>query len=469
MKNIKYTIFGGLFLLGALTSCTKDDLDLKPISSTYEEEFYKTDTDILGLVLGVYDGLQALPKREFTLTEMRSDNATSRLHEGEYQQLESFNVDPTNSVSAGYYTANYNVIFRANNVLAHIDVMKDAAKKVNYIAEAKFARALAYFNLVRAYGEVPLVDKLVTPAETAYFSKKSVADIYALIEADFTAAVAGLPVRTATTFGRATKGAAQGLLAKVYLTQFKYSAALPLLTTLVNDTSTSKYALQTLTPPTLEAYKSVFYTEGNNEILFAIPFTNDSRFESQDFSIEMTNSGGATGLNYATTNLRTFLTANSTTDLRFTTNLLTTVTSTSASYGQNNKFTRNSIVAAQAGNDWIVLRMADVLLMYVEAVMGTATSTSDASAISAYDKVRNRSFVTPVVSTSITKTMLLDQRRVEFAFENQRLYDLIRFGVANSVLGAYSNTFTATKDLLLPLPQSEINSSKGLLVQNPLY
>ncbi|MGQ7947369.1 RagB/SusD family nutrient uptake outer membrane protein [Flavobacterium sp. WC2509] len=467
MKKIKYTTFASLLLLGVLTSCTKDDLDLKPISSTYEEEFYKTDNDILGLVLGVYDGLQAIPKREFTLTEMRSDNAISRIHEGEYQQLETFNVDPTNSVSAGYYTANYNVIFRANTVLAHIDVMKDAAKKVNYIAEAKFSRALAYFNLVRAYGEVPLIDKLVTPAETAYFAKKPVADIYALIEADFTAAIAGLPLRTATTFGRATKGAAQGLLAKVYLTQFKYSAALPLLTTLINDTSSNKYALQTLSPPTLEAYKSVFYTEGNNEILFAIPYVNDSRFESQDFSIEMTISGNA--LDYATANLRTFLTANSTTDLRFTTNLLTTVPATSTSYGQNNKFTKNSIVAAQAGNDWIVLRMADVLLLYVEAVMGTAASTNDASAIAAYDKVRNRSFVTPVVSTSITKTMLLDQRRVEFAFENQRLYDLIRFGVANTVLSAYSNTFTATKDLLLPLPQSEINSSKGLLVQNPLY
>ena len=65
--------------------------------------------------------------------------------------------------------------------------------------------------------------------------------------------------------------------------------------------------------------------------------------------------------------------------------------------------------------------------------------------------------------------MLLDQRRAEFAYENQRLYDLIRFDQAQTVLSAYSTTFQGPKDLLLPLPQSEINSSFGKLIQNPLY
>ena len=458
MKNIKYTIFGSLLLLGVLTSCTEDDLDLKPISGTYEEEFYKTDNDVYGLVLGIYDGLQAVPQREFTLLEMRSDNATSALHEGEYQQLETFNVDPTNSVSTGYYAANYNVIYRANQVLDKVGIVVSTTNKALFIAEAKFARALSYFNLVRAYGEVPVVDRLVTANDTEYFAKKAVGTIYTFIEKDLTEAIAmGLPLKSSATvpvFGRATKQAAQGILAKVYLTQGKYVEAKAILATLVTD---SKYLLQT----GATGYSNVFRVEGNDEILFAIPYTNDSQFESQTFSIEMTNAGGASGLNYITNNFRTFMLA-STGDYRTAINML------GSANILTNKWTRNSSAAALAGNDWIVLRLSDVYLMYVESILAGGTTTSDAAAITYFDRVRNRSFATAITSTSVTSTMLLNERRKEFAYENQRLYDLIRFGVANTVLGAYSATFTPTKDLLLPLPQSQINTSKGLLIQNPL-
>ena len=459
MKNIKYKIFGSVLLLGLLTSCTEKDLDLKPISSTYEGEFFKTDNDVYGLVLGIYDGLQAVPMREFTLLEMRSDNATSALHEGEYQELETFDVDPTNSVSTNYYAANYNVIYRANQVLDNVGLVVNASNKTLFTAEAKFARALAYFNLVRAYGEVPVVDKLVTAGDTQYFAKKSIATIYTFIEKDLIEAItSGLPVKissTSPTFGRATKQAAQGILSKVYLTQGKFTDAKAILATLVTD---SKYTLQT----GATGYSNVFKVEGNDEILFAIPYTNDSQFESQTFSIEMTSSGGASGLNYITNNFRTFMLA-STGDYRTSTNML------GSSNILTNKWTRTSSAAALAGNDWVVLRLSDIYLMYVESILANGTSTADAAAITYYDRVRNRSFATAVTSTSITKTMLLNERRKEFAYENQRLYDLIRFEVANTVLGAYSTTFTTTKDLLLPLPQSQINTSKGLLIQNPLY
>jgi hypothetical protein len=350
-------------------------------------------------------------------------------------------------------------------VLENIDVMEDASKKINYDAEAKFARALSYFNLVRAYGEVPLITKVIRLTDSDYytsdnFAKKTVSEIYTQIESDLVTAVSGLPTKSATTFGRATKEAAQGILAKVYLTEKKYSDALPLLTSLVANT---QYSLQTATTTT--AYYNIFYTEANSEILFAIPYTASSSTESQDFSNEMTTSGTASGLDFVTTNFRTFMTSDAN-DLRINTNILN-VASTSATYGQNAKFVTS--LGKLAGNDWIVLRLADVYLMYAEAVIGTGTSTTDSNAILYYDKVRNRSFATEVTSTVVTKDMLLDQRRAEFAFENQRLYDLIRFDVASTVLSAYSTTFESPKDLLLPLPQSEINSSFGKLVQNPLY
>ncbi len=436
-------------VIGLTASCGKEDLDLAPISAISEEQFFNTDADVLGAVIAIYDGLQTVPLREFTLAEMRSDNAKSNLGEGEYKQLETFDVAPTNSVVNGYWSVNYNVIYRSNLVLKNIDVMSDLAKKENYIGEAKFARALCHFNLVRAFGDVPVIDQVITNTDREFFAKRPAADAYTLIENDLQEAIEKLPLKSATTFGRASKQAAQGILAKVYLTQKKYAEALPLLTTLVTDPA---YSLRPV-------YRDVFYVEKNDEILFAIPYAADSTTESQDFSYEMSAAGG---LNYVTPNFTTFMSADPL-DTRKATNI------NAAMVLQNGKWLATSSAPRLAGNDWIVLRLADVYLMYTEAIMGTANATSDAQAILYYDKVRNRAFAAPVTNTTITKAMLLDQRRAELAFENQRLYDLIRFGEAETVLSAYSVTFQGPKDLLLPIPQTQINVSYGLLVQNPLY
>ncbi|SFC93075.1 RagB/SusD family nutrient uptake outer membrane protein [Flavobacterium phragmitis] len=451
MKNTKYKFFGLLMILGFSVSCSKEDLDLAPISAISDTKYFNNDSDVLGAVIAIYDGLQAVPMNEFALTEMRSDNGKTALHEGEWKQLETFEVLPTNSVVAGYWSVNYNVIFRANTVLEHLNVVSDATKKMNYDGEAKFARALAHFNLVRAFGEVPVIDKVVGIKDTKYFAKKSLTEVYDLIQSDLITAINELPVKSATSFGRATKQAAQGILAKVYLTQKKYDLALPLLTTLVADT---QYSLQA-------NYKDIFYNEKNDEILFAIPYSNDSATESQSFSYEMTV-GQASGLNFVTDDFAAFMKADPL-DKRIAVNINPAIPT------QNGKYLRTSTSPRLAGNDWLVLRLADVYLMYTEAIMGTATSTTDANAIKYYDKVRNRAFAIPVTSTSITKIALLNQRRAELAYENQRLYDLIRFDMAQSVLSAYSSTFQGPKDLLLPIPQVEINISGGMLVQNPLY
>ena len=125
----------------------------------------------------------------------------------------------------------------------------------------------------------------------------------------------------------------------------------------------------------------------------------------------------------------------------------------------------------KAGNDWIVLRYADVLLMHVEAIMAGSESSTSTNALASFQEVINRAGLTAAVS-SITKQELMDERRVELAFENHRLFDLVRMGEAVNVLGAFSaaNGYNfSTTDLLLPIPQREINLSNGLLTQNPGY
>ena len=134
------------------------------------------------------------------------------------------------------------------------------------------------------------------------------------------------------------------------------------------------------------------------------------------------------------------------------------------------KFISNSTANQQNGNDWIVLRLADVLLMHVEAIMAGADVTSSSTAVASFKKVRDRAGL--ITGTSITKQDLLNERRVELAFENHRWFDLIRLGVAEQVLGNFATTngivFT-TSDLLLPIPEREIGVSFGKLTQNPGY
>lgn len=455
MKKINISF---LFLLGVLlfTSCSQEEyLNLAPQSAIGDNNYYKTTAEIQAAVIAIYDGLQNVPAREFAVTEMRSDNSRTKSSEGEWKQFQVMDVATTNSVVQSYWAANYNVIFRANTVLANLEVVTDAAKKSQFEAEAKFARGLAHFNLVRAYGDVPLLDAVINQSDTEYFGRNSTSEVYALIESDLTAAAAVLPAASDAYFGRATKGAANGLLAKVKLTTGDHVGAEALLEALMNDTD---YALQ-------GNYNDVFYNEGNNEILFAIPYEEDG-VEFQNFSYEMTALGQASGLNFWTSD---FGSAVDPTDLRKATLM------NSLQPGATAKYLSSSNDPRLCGNDWIVLRLSDVYLMFAEAKMAGGTSTQSISAIEAYNAIRNRAGLSELDtdgSATLTKEMLSDERRIELAFENHRLYDLVRVGLAESELSDFAASegfsFEAT-DLLLPIPQGEINISGGALTQNPGY
>ena len=121
-------------------------------------------------------------------------------------------------------------------------------------------------------------------------------------------------------------------------------------------------------------------------------------------------------------------------------------------------------------NDWIVLRYADVLLLYAESILGNNDSTTDPRAVEAFNQVRARAGLEEVAN--LTKQALLDERRVEFVYENQRLYDLIRFGQADNVLTEFSNEnslFYAPGKKYLPFPQREIDNLPNFYNQNSGY
>ncbi|MGY5355756.1 RagB/SusD family nutrient uptake outer membrane protein [Wenyingzhuangia sp. IMCC45467] len=474
MKNIKFitVVFLALFAV----SCSEDFLSPLPSSSIAADGFYTNEEELEAGIVNIYDGIQGVndtdsdsnhsTQVEFYLTEMRSDNTRTKSGEGEAAQFETYTVQATNGIVADYYRSMYNVIYRANVVIGSLDAA--GSKRDQIEGEAKFLRAYAYFNLVRLFGDLPLVDRVIDPLETEVaFTRKPTTDIYALIVSDLTTAT------TALTDGgsknRASKAAAEALLAKVYLTTGNYSGAQTLCESIMNPTRGFK----------LEAdYKDIFYTEGNDEVIFAIGYIGNNVNESQNFSAEWLNSVGRTsGVNYVTADVRNaFATyggverskyafrqdAGQTTQYQ----VVKYLPNGDASLGIDPTSTDPTL----AGNDWIVLRYADVVLMHVEAILAGGDSTTSSNAIASFKLIRDRAnLTTPAI---ITKEDLLNERRVELAFENQRFYDLVRFGEAQNVLSAFStaNGYSFTgNDLLLPFPNREIGLSDGLLTQNTGY
>ena len=483
MKNYKYII---LAVMGfTFHSCGDDFLNPLPESAIVVDAFFATDADVLAGIMGIYDAVQGVNENtntslvssnrgiqfEYMLSELRSDNTRTATLEGTKADFHRYRVDPNNVQSEDYYQSMYDIIFRANNILNFIDVA-DRDNQSSYTAEAKFLRAFAYFKLVRLFGSVPLVTTVVGPAENELlFTRVSEEEIYQQIVSDLQEGVDNLDN---TYKSRASKAAAQGLLAKVYLTQPSpnYSGAEQLCQAII---SSGEFALEA-------DFNDVFYNELNDEIIFAIQYQAGNTLESQSFSSEFTatyRQGREDGHNIVNDNLIAdfeLLGGNRTATSFWNTGTWNEVakflpegsdiTTTPPTYGPSPR---------DAGNDWIVLRYADVLLMHAEAILAGATETTNAAAIDSYMKVRERAGFDPVADrpSVLTKDALLAERRVELAFENHRFYDLLRFGVADAVLSAHASEMGYSsynsRQLLLPIPSREINLSGGLLSQNPGY
>lgn len=467
MKQIKII---AIILFSALAgSCGSDYLDPAPKSAIGSNGFYTNPEEIEAAVVNMYDGLQLAVQEEWALTEMRSDNSKTRSSEGVWAEFEDINVQPTNSVSADYWALFFNVIFRTNTVLDNLDAAGSSAAQ--FEGEAKFVRALSYFNLVRLYGDVPLIDKVITQDDKEYLDRDAKDDVYALIISDLQTAIQNLDNQYK---GRASKAAAQALLAKVYLTLgTNYSDAQLLCEAVLNPAS--GYTLQT-------NYNDIFYNEGNSEIIFAIEYQENLANDAQTFSLEFTYNGRVRGLNYATDELVTALTDFGGT-ARTATSIIsedgsgvdTTVPADIRNY-RCGKFVGTPVSNPLAGNDWIVLRLADVYLMHVEAIMAGGSETSASTARNSFNEIRLRAGM-PIINAPnpVTKLDLANERRVELAFENHRWFDLVRLGLAETVLAQFAAdnaaegvSYTST-DLLLPIPQREIGVSFGLLTQNPGY
>ena len=214
-------------------SCEKK-LDQVPISSTTTLTFYTQPSDFIVASNAVYSSLRAYPDRQINLSETRSDNlyAVSDGGERDWEPVNSFLTTlPGNVYIDEAWSGNFNGIYKANTLLEQLakngQVITDATLRNRLEAEGKFLRAFFYFDLVKWFGKVPIVDHTLTPSEATTIPRSSVSDVYDFIISDFQFAIANLPDSySAADKGRATKYAAKAILALVYMTRSARTTAL---------------------------------------------------------------------------------------------------------------------------------------------------------------------------------------------------------------------------------------------------
>lgn len=325
-------------------------------------------------------------------------------------------------------------------------------------------RAMMLFNLVRMFGDVPLPLSPVANNDATSLKRVPVAEVYGQIVKDLLVAEANLPVTwDAAGLGRTTKGAAQALLGKVYLTQKNYTAAKAALESVINGKA---YQL-------MPKYADVFAAGGemNKEIIFAIRFRSASNGEGQGFSYDFSKDGATRGLKPPVD----FQSQYQKDDAQ---RLATSVVGSGLD-AYVAKFTdaANTGSRRDSGTDWIVLRYADVLLMYAE-VLNQLTGPD--AALPQLNAVRTRAGLPALAATSVPdkaafQAALEKERRLELAFENARWYDLLRWGKAVDVMASHfkaigrTNINVAPHRVLYPIPQREIDITNGVVTQNPGY
>ena len=227
-KKISFLILlSSLFILQ--TSCN-DFLDLKPIDASTENTFYTNEASLQAGVIALYDGLQSglvYGSTYLTVAEIRGDNVADNnpgAGGGVRYQIETFSETPENKNLSDSWLGFYTVIYRANILLDKAqNITMDDTKRKEIIAQAKFVRALSYFNLVRLFGKVPLVTTVQTSAQARGNNRANISEIYTQIETDLKSATTDLPQAwtKSTDIGKATNLAASALLGKVYLYQKK--------------------------------------------------------------------------------------------------------------------------------------------------------------------------------------------------------------------------------------------------------
>ena len=448
-----------------MTSCGDSFFDLEPASSVTIDKVYKTASDYNVAVIGCYAKLQSQVNFYTECCEYRSDNLSLGAPTAGTQDrydIDHFTEKPSNGILSSYWANFNNNVYRCNLLLDQIDGANFAENlKKQYKGEAMFIRALNYFNMYRIWGGVPATKHVVSAAEALKVARYSDEQMFDLIAGDLKEIVDNnyLPeTYSSADMGRATSGAAKALLGKVYLTFHKWTEAKDILSQLIG-----KYQLVSHNAQVFEVDN-----KNNNEIIFAVHFNKEIEGEGHSYWYNLTNASDDT--NQTSSLLNTFPTGDARKDL------ITYVQVEKNVRLMNKFYDTKSPTFKTVGNDQILLRYADVLLMYAEALNEIQYDASEGSlALKYLNAVRQRAGISNLTVKQLPtqekfRKGILVERQREFPYEGQRWFDLVRMGFAKSVM-AENGVEIKDYQLLFPIPQQEIEKvgDKSILWQNPGY
>lgn len=514
MKKIQFYL--ALVLLSSLAiGCSEEFLERDSLTQLAEGSFWKNEKDAQLGINGIYDALQDRALYSGSLNgaaglpmyDGLSDNVFNNWSwEGPGDFVQG-RLDASYYWFGGIWDASYRGITRANLALQQIATIPDAdisaAKKASFLAQAKFLRALFYMNLAVYFEEVPLILEVQT-LEEASVPSNSYAEIKAAIIKDLTEAAADLPATyPAGEFGYATKGAALGLLARFQLYNKDYAAVLSATEQMLSLGYSLAPNYSTLFTPAGETTKEIVFsvrftlTQSNNGELFSGTFTGAPKVDMVPMKNLVNDFYCTDGKPITTSPLYNPAAEKANRDPRlgasiyftgdiFIVDLNRTFTgNTPTKYGQR-KYIRNGPsptgigVASPGGQDFYVIRYADVLLMRAEAL---AELGRQAEAYPLVNQVRARVAMPTVENaegTGLTKEQMIEvvrhERRVELALEGLRFFDLKRWGqvqqayqrkIADQV-GGYTPAYRQRRSEVFPIPLSELDKNRNL-TQNSVW
>lgn len=477
-----------------LASCGDEFLNKTKLGALTTESFFVSENDAFQSVVAAYSDLKDY---RYTWTiwafgDVLSDDATYSGSDDDvqaYALMESYNYPADNGRVLGRYQILYRGINKANQAIDGISAMDESLfttmSKNRLLGEAYFLRGYYYHELVKAYGDVPLMTHTPTIADKT-LTRTPAADVYAQIESDLELAAQYLPsvseISKTTDAGRVTKGAANAMLSRVYLYDKKYE----LCKTAAKRVFADSYSL-------MPNYADIWGLTGEHcaESIFEIDFYNSSTQSSAtlnngNFHVLMMLPFGTTygyGINQPRQSLADAYDAEGDA-IRKDATLLTPADlqawESATDYAKlarnrtgyyNQKFyLKPADRSTQIRNNPLnirLIRLAEVYLNYAEACVKAPTATDGEDQARIYlNMVRSRVSLTPKNNTGDQLFEdIMTERHLEFGMEGFRFWDMIRTGKAATAFAA-KGTFSST-DGLLPIPQAEIDNSGGVITQNP--
>ena len=477
-----------LFVVLIFSSCKKM-LEEVPKSFISKANFYQSESDAQGAIRGAYSsfGTDYYGITYYLFVELHSDYATGR---GSQAPISLFdrNLDQTNIDRASVNWATlYQQINQANSVLTNVPSIVKISDDVKnrILAEAHFLRAMAYFNLVRGYGRVPIKTSESADVSAIAGVREAESKVYDLILADALAAEKDLPESVGTETGRASKYAAKMLLAQVYLTLEKWTEAAAKANEVI---ASARYSLVPVKKQ--EDFYKIFATVTNSEDIMSVHHsdTRQSQIPIYEHRPNTPPYNYSSGGNFAwLPNLNSFIGASwDNRDLRKSFNLYTkypgpngdSIALPAASPILFKKF----ITSPQGFGNYSVpiYRYTEAFLIYAEAA-DMATGSPSPLALERLNMIKRRAYgyditaASPVdypagMSKDAFRDAVLNERGYEFLIEGRRWWDLKRTGRVKSAMLAAGRTFIDSR-LLWPIPSEEINNNPALTQadQNPGY